>query len=215
MRSEKAGLSGFGFEKEQRLSEEPEFLEAALAADPESSSPPADSHDVPGGDQEATPWRALHPRYVELERLVSWTVTGLFLLLPATVTLTLAWSHGWLPMIWRGLATGAGVGAALLLAWTSQVYPQKAFERTRYRLSDFGLEIRKGVYWRKVLSLPRARVQHTDVREGPLQRRYEMATLVIHTAGTENASVELEGLPRDVAFEIRDQLLAGTADDAV
>jgi membrane protein YdbS with pleckstrin-like domain len=58
-------------------------------------------------------------------------------------------------------------------------------------------------------------VQHTDVSQGPLQRRYGLATLTVHTAGTENAQVQLPGLPHDVALSIRDHLLPGNTADAV
>jgi membrane protein YdbS with pleckstrin-like domain len=58
-------------------------------------------------------------------------------------------------------------------------------------------------------------VHHTDVSRGPLERGIGLATLIIHTAGTEAASVTLGGLPGDAALEIRDHLIEGGRDDAV
>jgi membrane protein YdbS with pleckstrin-like domain len=69
------------------------------------------------------------------------------------------------------------------------------------------LEIRRGIFWRREITIPRARVQHTDVRQGPLQRQYGVAKLVIHTAGTEAASIELNGLSLPIAKWLRDALI--------
>ena len=69
--------------------------------------------------------------------------------------------------------------------------------------------------WRSVSSVPRSRVQHTDVSQGPIERLFELSTLIIYTAGTEHASISLSGLPRATALEIRDHLIEGGQDDAV
>ena len=43
--------------------------------------------------------------------------------------------------------------------------------------------------------MPRSRIQHTDVTQGPFERWLGLGTLVIYTAGTEHAAVPIEGLP--------------------
>ena len=43
-------------------------------------------------------------------------------------------------------------------------------------------------------NVPRSRVQHTDVSQGPLERNHGLGTLVVYTAGTDHAKVELGGL---------------------
>jgi membrane protein YdbS with pleckstrin-like domain len=98
----------------------------------------------------------------------------------------------------------------LLAAWHSQRWPPIAYRHTAYRVDDQGIEIRKGVYWRVVINVPRSRVQHIDVSQGPIERRYELGTLVIYTAGTDHAKVELEGLAHDRALRIREHLLRTT-----
>ena len=103
----------------------------------------------------------------------------------------------------------------LFLAWHSYRWPPRAYEHTFYRVDDQGIEIRKGVYWRVVINVPRSRVQHIDVSQGPVERRYGLGTLVIYTAGTEHAKVELEGLEHERALRIREHLLPSGASDAV
>jgi len=64
-------------------------------------------------------------------------------------------------------------------------------------------------------TVPRSRIQHTDVSQGPLQRPFGLATLTVHTAGTQFAAVPLSGLAKEVAEAIRDQLIGGVEDDGV
>ena len=63
--------------------------------------------------------------------------------------------------------------------------------------------------------MPRSRVQHTDVSQGPLERKLGLGTLVIYTAGTDHARVALSGLDHSTALDIREHLLPGRTGDAV
>jgi len=112
-----------------------------------------------------------------------------------------------LPLVWLVLAALGGVFA---YRW-----PARAFRHTSYRVDDQGIEIRQGVYWRVVINVPRSRVQHIDVAQGPIDRRYGLGKLVIYTAGTDHAKVELEGLEHERALRIRAHLLPSGAGDAV
>jgi len=157
--------------------------------------------------------RPLDPRYVDLLIQTGWIASGV-----ATV-LVLAGST--LMMLARGITAGSlGVAAGLcvvvvlLAVWLIR-WPPVSYRFESYRVDADGLEIRRGVYFRSVTTVPRSRIQHTDVSQGPLQRRYGLATLTVHTAGTENSEVELPGLPHDVALRIRDHLLPGNTADAV
>jgi hypothetical protein len=121
------------------------------------------------------------------------------------------------PVFWvAGLALPAWLLLAALLAWTSYRVPELGYYRTSYCVDDRGIEIRRGIVWRRVINVPRTRVQHLDVSQGPLERRYGLGTLTIHTAGTQYAKVELGGLEHGRALRIREHLLpTGTASDAV
>ena len=105
--------------------------------------------------------------------------------------------------------------AAGLLAWWSWTWPALAYRYASYRVDDAGIEICRGVVWRRVIRVPRTRVQHTDVSQGPIERSYGLGTLVIYTAGTDFARVQLAGLAHSVALAIRDHLLPGEGPDAV
>jgi membrane protein YdbS with pleckstrin-like domain len=100
------------------------------------------------------------------------------------------------------------LAVVVLLAWHSYRWPPRSYAHTSYRVDDQGIEIRKGVFWRVVINVPRSRVQHIDVSQGPLQRKFGLGTLVIYTAGTDHAKVELEGLEHGRALRIREHLLS-------
>ena len=48
--------------------------------------------------------------------------------------------------------------------------------------------------------------QHLDLKRGPLERAFGLATLVIHTAGTRMAAVSVSGLRGEDAERLRDRL---------
>jgi hypothetical protein len=101
------------------------------------------------------------------------------------------------------------------LAWHLQRWPAIAYRHEWYRVDDAGLEIFRGVYWRSIISVPRSRIQHTDVSQGPLERRHGLGTLVVYTAGTQHSQVKLSGLEFTVARRIRAHLLPSDYGDAV
>jgi membrane protein YdbS with pleckstrin-like domain len=102
-----------------------------------------------------------------------------------------------------------------LAAWWLLRWPDIAFRHSAYRVDAPGIEIRHGVYWRTITTVPRSRVQHTDVSQGPLERRFGLGTLVIHTAGTAHARVTVQGLDHAIARRIRAHLLPRDESDAV
>jgi membrane protein YdbS with pleckstrin-like domain len=113
------------------------------------------------------------------------------------------------------LVLGGWLVPAIAIAAAGILLPRKAYEATTYAISPLGLEIRRGIWWKHMVDVPRARIQHTDVQQGPLARHYGIGKLVVYTAGTEHASVTLDGLEHGRAIQMRDFLLRGGEDDAV
>ena len=119
---------------------------------------------------------------------------------------------GW---IFYGILAAAILLFAILFYFTL-AWPGVEHRHRTWRLSDVGLEVRHGVWWKHRQAIPWARVQHADVSQGPLQRMYGVGTLTVHTAGTNNSSVNLAGLSHEVAIELRDEIIRQrTAGDVV
>ena len=181
--------------------------------------PPATSSgDAPsGGGSPAVPseeWpladgrsRRLDPRHVPCARLGGVIFAALLLLGGGAgfAFLALGTELGPKRLAAIGFLMAVVVVLVALSAW---FYPPLQIRYCSWRLSPFGLEIRRGVWFRHSLSVPRARVQHTDVERGPFERRFELATLVVHTAGHQHSEIRLEGLEHGTALAIRDYLLA-------
>jgi membrane protein YdbS with pleckstrin-like domain len=94
-------------------------------------------------------------------------------------------------------------------------YPPARYRHLRYRIDDVAITIQDGVFWRTQSALPRVRIQHTDVSQGPLQRRYGVATLKLYTAGSRFTRTELPGLEHATAVALRDRLQRQISGDAV
>ena len=179
---------------------------------PESSSPVATVPPAPTVADGTR--RSLDPAVVDLDRDVGIIVTACTSggsLIGIGILYLASDAQRWVfPLL---LLAWAAVTAALV--WHTFRWPEIEYRHASYRVDPLGIEIAYGVLWRSVIHVPVSRVQHTDVSQGPLQRRYGLGTLTIYTAGTEYARVNLPGLPHARALAIRDHLLPKRSDDGV
>lgn len=82
----------------------------------------------------------------------------------------------------------------------------KQYRHTSWKLDADGLAIRRGRLWQRETRVPATRVQHLDLKRGPLQRQRRLATLVVHTAGTRHSAVTVPHLDEGDAERLRDRL---------
>ncbi len=152
---------------------------------------------TPPAMPDATPgWQPLPPRGAWLAAL-----GGVMLGIPLAVGATFAsqasgWGSPWLAAP-AGLLIGAVLGA-----WVSV----RRHLRTRWKLDDSGFAVRRGNWWQSETHVPISRVQHLDLKRGPLERGLGLATLVVHTAGTRQATVNVQALDAADAERLRDRL---------
>lgn len=167
------------------------------------------------GGGEETGLRPVDPRYISARRLSAWI---------AFAVVMVAWAVSMAIALWNTEAglrwidwtvAAAGPLLAVPLVWRATVWPERVYRHLSYRAGEQGIEIHAGVYFRTVTTVPRSRVQHTDVSQGPMERRFGLGTLIVYTAGTAFAQVELPGLAHETATAIRDILLPKDGDDAV
>lgn len=151
--------------------------------------------DTPDDDGDAlTP---LHPNYVKVVRLA--TLAGA---LPFVIVALVLEFAGELPH-------GAALVPVLLAAsWLIVRVPLRRYQARGYQLGADRLRVVRGLLFRKDTVVPFGRVQHIDVLQGPIERGYGLATLVLHTAGTHNASVALPGLSHADAVAMREDIRA-------
>ena len=157
--------------------------------------------------------RQLDPRWIPLQRILVAIPTVIVAGVSFVFVMSLWAGSGILLLGLFLLPVWAVVMAAF--AWQLQRWPALAYRFSSYRVDEAGIEIRQGVYWRTITTVPRSRVQHTDVSQGPLERRFGLGTLIVYTAGTSHSKVNVSGLDFDVARRIRAHLLPDDQSDAV
>lgn len=78
------------------------------------------------------------------------------------------------------------------------------YRRRSYALRERDLTYKKGWLFYATTTVPFNRIQHTEVSQGPLERRYELCTLNIYTAGGSTSDLSIPGLNEDEAQQLRD-----------
>ena len=150
----------------------------------------------------------LHPGQLWVLRISAGAVA--MVLLAAVLVLDLVWRP--LEALPPGIASAAA--ALLLFAW-AVLFPRRRYRSWGYRLGEDELHIKSGLWVRSRTIVPFGRVQHIDVAQGPLERRFGVGMLILHTAGTRNSAVALPGLGFDEAGRIRDVIRSKIRQDFV
>ena len=89
------------------------------------------------------------------------------------------------------------------------IAPNRIYRRLGYSVDGDFLRVVRGWLFHSDTIVPFVRVQHIDVNRGPLDKMFDTASLVVHTAGTHNSIVTLPGLLPDRAAELR-ELIRGS-----
>lgn len=119
-------------------------------------------------------------------------------------------------MLDRGLPAGFILGAALMVAiFLVFISPGRRYRSWGYEVTDDELHIQSGIWVCRRTVVPFGRVQHIDVGQGPVERRYDLGTLTLHTAGTRSAAVALPGLEMPEAERMRDEIRGQIRQDLV
>ncbi|MGH8030702.1 MAG: PH domain-containing protein [Arenimonas sp.] len=172
---------------------------------PSASTPPLDAVADEDGD-----WRPL-PRAARGIRMAGNALLGLVIAAP--LALVGAFRAGLSPMT----SVLAIVALALAAAAFGAYVGMRQWASTRWRLDARGLQVRRGRMFQREVFVPRSRVQHLDLERGPIERRYGLATIVVHTAGSRLQALRQAGLAEADAVALRDALVpeAEADDDAV
>lgn len=150
---------------------------------------------MPDPDEPA--WQRPDPALLTVRRLVTVVVVGVPVLGLTAVAAALSGAVG---------AVGAlAVGAALLAG--ALVAVQRRVAAWGYLEREDDLLVRRGVLVRRVSLVPYGRMQYVDVVAGPVDRRFDLATVTLHTAAAATDAF-VPGLRADEATRLRDRLAA-------
>lgn len=143
---------------------------------------------------ETEDWRGVERALLKVRRVVMlWT------LLPMAVVAALV----------PGLTAGPVWAVFALLPLGGLAWGWGALERNwrswRYVEREDDLLISRGVLWRELTVVPYGRMQLVEVTSGPLERRYGLARVQLHTAAA-TTDAEIPGLVPEEAERLRDRL---------
>ena len=145
-------------------------------------------------------WRPLAPSARNVFIAMAFVWTFIIALIPASIVVIanddLPWLNFFVALI-----------LALVIAILAAIIAFNRWRNTFWKLDDEALHVRRGKTWFKHICVPRSRVQHLDFERGPLERRYGLATLVVHTAGSQERAVRQSGLLLADAEYLRDVLV--------
>lgn len=163
---------------------------------------------------EAVPeFKRLDPKVVTLWRVqaaISWATLLVLLSIPVALVFFLVEFPAARPL--SVIAWGV---LALLAIFFVVVVPGRRYRYWLWRIDGRVIEIRRGRLFRAAHLIPLSRLQHVDLQSDPIERMFGLSTLVLHTAGTHQASLSLSGLATPEAEALRDRLVVLGEDDAV
>jgi membrane protein YdbS with pleckstrin-like domain len=154
------------------------------------------------------PAERLDPRAITL-----WRITGLLNALPLLVGAGFA---GWALMRFGNFTFLVAILPVLAVLALGVVVvgvaPGLRWRRWRYEIRPDEIDLQRGILWVERTLVPLARIQHVDTRQGPLQRRFGLSTVVFFTAAGPNHIPELS---TPVAAEVRERIavLTGEQDE--
>jgi len=149
---------------------------------------------------ETVVWQDMDPRY-KRRKLADSAITFTIVLLAVIVFQTVfgvALSDDGLPPQLRLLWFAPFILAIPLFTWPLISVPKKG-----YAVRDKDILYKSGVFWQTVTAIPFNRIQHVEKSSTPLDRKFNLASLQLYTAGGSGGDLQIDGLPARAAEKIR------------
>ena len=161
--------------------------------------------DLPKAD--SVDWQPMDPSYVK--RQLTEAAIALTFVIVGIAALQLVFSIafadddvdislGWLWML------------PVVLAIPFIVRPIISVPRIGYAVRERDIIYKSGVFWQTVTAIPFNRIQHVEKSSTPLDRRFNLATLQLFTAGGTGGDLKIHGLPAKTAEKLRFFILEKT-----
>ncbi|MDP2561484.1 PH domain-containing protein [Psychrobium sp. 1_MG-2023] len=151
--------------------------------------------------QQVTPLQPTHIKANVVLRLIS---TGIVLLLLAVAR--------WQTISPFSAEAQENLSIALMvvaaLALMLNIYGYFADKAKGYVLRESDISFYTGVFFKKVVIQPLLRLQHIELKRGPIERKLDLATIQVFSAGGALHTFELPGLYHQDALALRQFILA-------
>lgn len=146
---------------------------------------------------------SLSPKYRQMNLVLGFTV-GLVLLIMLTIVTHLPFvtiDEEFNKLIW------AAYGVIIFFTAWDMIYHFYADPLKQYALREHDLNYQSGLVFKSLVSQPILRIQHIEIKRGPIERRYNLATLQVFSAGGVSYTFTIPGLAHENAIQLRQFVL--------
>lgn len=110
-----------------------------------------------------------------------------------------------------GWAQIGGTVLWLLIIAFSYWVNWKGFYIQGYALREKDIHYKRGLLFHSLTSIPFNRVQHCEIKQGPIARRFGLSTLEIFTAGGQSSDLRIPGIDPHRAQQIKEFIINKTS----
>lgn len=141
--------------------------------------------------------------FIAKEAVNAWRITAgiyvsiYFILVIVLAVLTYIYDFSYLYSL---IAFVVGLLQLYLLVY---LLPKMRYRRWRYEIFEQEIYIQRGIFIMTRTIIPMIRVQHVDTEQGPILKKYSLATVSISTAATTHL---IPALKEEDASELRDRI---------
>ena len=145
----------------------------------------------------------ISPRYRVINTTLALCITGILLILMSVIRFQSMFE---LPTPLQ-LAYPYAFAVILLLGCWWGTYHWLADKRIKYALREQDISLQSGLIFRSLACQPILRVQHVELKRGPLARLAGLASLRVYSAGGSLYTFEIPGIELAVAEQLRQFIL--------
>lgn len=151
-------------------------------------------------NQYDAPRYSLSPNAVSYWRMDE-LISNLIAFIVLAVLFYLDWRFDWYNWIFWVLIALA-IFFVIGLVW-SVLSPPLTFKSWRYDLDEEFLYLQFGIWNQTQQLVPMTKIQAVSLTQGPLMRKFKLASLSVETMGSSHA---IPALPKDTATELRERI---------
>lgn len=141
----------------------------------------------------------LEKQYLKVERITFYIGTISILALGSTAFIIFG-------LIQNLLLTAIAITVFLFIALLWWVGDTLGYNYSGYAIREKDVLYRSGWFIQKVRVVPLNRILHVSVQSGPIERKFNLASVSIFTAGAANADLTIKGITEQTANQIKDWL---------
>lgn len=136
-----------------------------------------------------------------------WGISSLILALIAAAMIN------FMPLLRQPVNMALVLGAWAVLTGGWFLVQEKSFSVKAYAIRERDIIYRSGWIIQHTHTCPFNRIQHSSVTIGPLEKQFGLASLVLYTAGSNEADLRIRGLKEAAAWDLKEWITKKIANE--